>query len=56
MNGYNPAILQIWAANTDLQYVLDPWALCVYIASYIMKSQRGISKLLKSASDEAKKR
>ena len=50
MNSYNPAILQTWAANTDMQYVLDPWALCVYIASYILKSQRGIGKLLKSDS------
>lgn len=55
MNGCNPDILSIWQANNDLQYILDPWAVCVYIASYLMKSQRGISKLLRKACDEAKR-
>ena len=33
----------------DLQYILDPCACAVYVISYIDKSQRGISKLLKDA-------
>jgi len=45
--------LKIWQANTDLQYVLDPWAVFVYIASYIIKSQRGMSQLLQAAAEEA---
>jgi len=55
VNGYNPTILHTWKANTDLQFILDPWAVCFYIASYLMKSQRGISRLLQKAADEAKK-
>jgi cobalamin biosynthesis protein CobT len=38
----------------DIQYVLDPYAYAVYILSYITKGQRGMSKLLEKASEEAK--
>ncbi|WAR00547.1 hypothetical protein MAR_024919 [Mya arenaria] len=54
VNAYNMGILKIWQANTDLQFVLDPWAVCVYISSYMIKSQRGMSKLLRHACEEAK--
>ena len=37
----------------DLQFVLDPYACAVYIFSYITKGQRGMSKLLGTASQEA---
>jgi exonuclease III len=53
-NNYNPDVLNIWRANTDIQFVLDPWAVCAYIASYMMKSQRGMSLLLQEACREAK--
>ena len=33
----------------DLQIILDPYACAVYIISYIGKSQRGMSKLLRDA-------
>ena len=33
----------------DLQYILDPYACAVYVISYIGKSQRGMSKLLRDA-------
>ncbi|WAQ99743.1 PIF1-like protein [Mya arenaria] len=55
VNAYNMQLLFIWQANSDLQFVLDPWAVCVYIASYIMKSQRGMSLLLQEAAEEARK-
>ena len=55
INAHNFHILRIWQANTDLKYVLDPWAVCVYIASYMMKSQRGMSVLLQTAAKEAKR-
>ena len=54
INAYNLQILKIWQANMDLQAVLDPWTVCVYIASYIMKSQRGISLLLQTAARQHK--
>ena len=38
----------------DIQYVLDPYACAVYILSYITKGQRGMSKLLRKACEEAK--
>ena len=38
----------------DIQFVLDPYACAVYILSYITKGQRGMSKLLCKAYEEAK--
>ena len=38
----------------DIQYVLDPYACATYILSYITKGQRGMSRLLEKASEEAK--
>ena len=49
INAYNETVLHLWKANMDLQYILDPYACVVYIISYIGKSQRGMSKLLKDA-------
>ena len=53
INNYNHNLLAAWQANMDLQYVLDPYACAVYILSYITKGQRGMSKLLEEASNEA---
>jgi len=53
INNYNPTLLKGWRANMDLQFVLDPYACAVYILSYITKGQRGMSKLLETASQEA---
>jgi len=38
----------------EIQYVLDPYACATYIPSYFTKGQRGISRLLEKASEEAK--
>ena len=54
INCYNPHLLKAWQANMDIQFVLDPYACAVYILSYITKSQRGMSKLLRKACEEAK--
>ena len=53
-NCYNPNLRKAWQANMDIQFVLDPYACAVYILSYITKGQRGMSKLLCKACDEAK--
>lgn len=37
----------------DIQYILDPYACATYILSYITKGQRGMSRLLEKASEEA---
>lgn len=54
INNYNTNLLKAWRANMDLQFVLDPYACAIYILSYITKGQRGMSKLLETASKEAK--
>ena len=54
VNAYNSALLQAWAANIDIQIVLDPYACAMYIVSYISKSQRGMSDLLNRAAKEAR--
>ncbi len=54
VNGYNSHLLKAWQANMDIQFVLDPYACAVYILTYITKGQRGMSKLLRKACEEAK--
>ena len=54
INIYNTNLFKAWRANMDIQYVLDPYACATYILSYITKGQRGMSKLLEKASEEAR--
>ena len=54
INCYNPLLLNAWQANMDIQFVLDPYTCAVYILLYITKGQRGMSKLLRKACEEAK--
>ena len=54
INSYNTHFLQAWQANMDIQYVLDPYACATYILSYITKGQRGMSRLLEKATEEAR--
>ena len=49
INAHNKTILHLWKANMDLQFILDPYACAVYVISYIGRSQRGMSKLLRDA-------
>ena len=51
---YNIDLLKAWRANLDIQYVLDPYSCAAYILSYITKGQRGMSRLLEKACQEAK--
>ena len=52
---YNPQILNLWKANMDIQFVLDPYACVMYIINYVGKSQRGMSKLLRQALADSRK-
>lgn len=54
INNYSTNLLKAWRANMDIQYALGPYACAVYILSYITKGQRGMSRLLEKASEEAK--
>ncbi len=44
----------VWAANTDVQFILDAYSCAEYVVSYIGKSLRGMSQLLSRASKESK--
>ena len=55
INNYNPASLEAWRANMDIQFVLDVYACAMYIVSYISKAQKGMSELLRQACAEARK-
>ena len=54
MNSYNIPLLQAWRANLDVQYVMNVYACAKYVASYVTKSQRGMSKLLRKATNEVR--
>ena len=54
ISSYNTDLLKAWRANMDIQFVLDPYACATYILSYITKGQRGMSRPLEKASEEAK--
>ena len=47
INAYNPTILKCWAANMNLQFIVDVYACVMYIAAYMTKSERGMGELLK---------
>ena len=55
VNNNNPACLSAWRANMDIQFVLDVYACAMYIVSYISKAQKGMSDLLRTACEEARK-
>ena len=55
INNYNPACLSAWRASMDIQFVLDVYSCAMHIVSYISKSQKGMSELLRSACDEARR-
>lgn len=52
VNQYSTAILRAWHANLDIQYIVDVHACVMYVASYMMKSEKGMSELLKRAAKE----
>ena len=41
-------------SNMDIQYVINPYACIMYIASYIMKTERSMGKLLKQVATETR--
>ena len=53
-NNYNADCLKLWRANMDIQYVADPYACIMYVLSYVMKCENGISEILKRTAKEFK--
>ena len=54
VNNYNAPVTLAWQANTDTQYVLNAYACVMYVASYIMKTDRAMGQLLKRVASEAR--
>ncbi len=52
INNYSANLLKVWQPN--IQFVQDPYACATDILSYITKGQRGMSKRLEKAVEEAK--
>ena len=51
VNNYNSAVMQ---ANMDLQYMLNAYACIMYVASYIMKTDRAMGELLRRVANEVR--
>ena len=54
VNNYNASVMLAWQANMDIQYVLDAYACVMYVASYIMKTEKSMGVLLKQVAAEAR--
>ena len=54
VNNYNPSVMLAWQANVDIQFVLNAYACVMYVASYIMKTERSMGELLKRVATEAR--
>ena len=52
VNCYSPAVLRTWQANMDIQYIINAYACVMYIASYVLKAEKGMGELLKQAAKE----
>ena len=51
INNYNGPVMLAWQANMDLQYVLNAYTCVIYVASYIMKTDRAMGELLKRVTE-----
>ena len=54
INPYNITCFKAWQACMDIQYIEDPHACIMYIASYISKDEKGMGELLKQVSKECR--
>ena len=52
INNYNSPVMLAWQANIDIQYVLNAYACVMYVASYMMKTERAMGELLKRVAAE----
>ena len=54
IDNYNPSVMIAWQANMNIQFVLNAYACVMYVASYIMKTERPVGELLKRVATEAR--
>ena len=52
INTYNPDVIRVCRANMDVQFILDPYACVIYIATYMLKSEKSMAELLKQIAKE----
>ena len=52
INNYNSSVMLAWQANMDLQFVLNAYACVMYVASYMMKTEKAMGVLLKQVATE----
>lgn len=55
INTYNRNILNLAESNTDLQFIVDEYAVATYLVEYIAKAEAGLSKGLKDCQEELAK-
>jgi hypothetical protein len=53
-NAYLKCLAEVWQANMDVQFILDPFGAARYVCSYITKSSAGVSKLMQATSEQIK--
>ncbi|KAJ8915563.1 hypothetical protein NQ315_012447 [Exocentrus adspersus] len=53
INNYNEDILNLFEANMDIQFILDPYSCASYIINYVSKVDSGLSKMLREAASDA---
>ena len=56
INNYSILLLQSWQANHDVQCILNAYACVMYVASYIMKTEKAMGALLKHVAAEVRLR
>ena len=54
VNNYNASVMLAWQANMDIQFILNAYACVMYVASYIMKTERVMGELLKRVASEVR--
>lgn len=53
-NNYNASIMLAWQANHDIQNVLNAYACVMYVALYVMKTEKAMGALLKQVAAEVR--
>ena len=54
INPYNSDLMRAWQANMDIQFIIDAYACVMYVASYMMKNERGMCELLKQVGRQSR--
>jgi biopolymer transport protein ExbD len=54
VNPYNETLLKAWGANLDIQYIIDVYAVIMYIAAYITKSEKNMGQLLREVAKQCR--